>query len=63
MEKRADHDLLICIEQKVTSLQEGQHRQDRQFNNHLKHHFLYTLLAFSTALSAIGALVLALLHK
>lgn len=50
MESR-DHDILIRISVKQDILM-------TQFNNHIKHHRVYTLLAFSTSLSLIAALIL-----
>jgi len=53
-EQRTDHDLLICIEQKIKFLQ-------NQFENHLKHHFIITVLALSAALTGVGSVVTGIL--
>lgn len=45
-----DHDLLICIDAKLKGL-------STQFSNHLKHHFAVTLLALSSTLSLVVALL------
>ena len=42
-EQRTDHDILICIEEKIRELR-------NQFDNHLKHHFAITLVAISAGL-------------
>jgi len=47
----SDHDLLIKVNVKQDMLM-------NQFNNHLKHHRVYTLLAFSTSLGLIVSLIL-----
>jgi hypothetical protein len=46
-----DHDVLIKISVQMDEL-------SKQFTNHLAHHRIYTLLAFSTSLSLIVALIL-----
>lgn len=48
--KDDDHDLLIRIDTKLDLLQ-------KQFSNHLKHHFVYTLALFTSLLSVIGAVI------
>ncbi len=50
----SDHDLLIRIDTKLDGLNE-------QFTNHLKHHFMYTLMALGTAISAVIAVIIALI--
>ena len=45
-----DHDRLVEMNTKLDLLM-------GQFTNHLKHHFLYTLTAFSVTLTAIAALI------
>jgi hypothetical protein len=49
----SDHDDLIEIKTKLDIL-------IKHFDNHLAHHFRYSLLAWATALSAIAALVVTL---
>lgn len=58
---RSDHDLLICIEQKIKTLQEGQLRQDKQFENHLHHHWAVTVEALAAALVGFASLIVGLL--
>ncbi len=53
MDNRSDRDLLICLEVKLKELQKA-------FENHLVHHFRYTLLAWSLALGAIITMAIAL---
>lgn len=54
--ERSDHDLLICIDAKLRELK-------NQFDNHLSHHFKATILAWTTAISAIGALLILLFKQ
>ena len=54
MENRTDHDILICIEEKVKELK-------FQFTNHLKHHNFYTLALLTITGGAIGSLIIALI--
>lgn len=35
----------------------------KELDNHLSHHFRYTIIAFATALSAIATLIITLLVK
>ena len=49
-----DHDLLIRIDTKLDEL-------SKQFTNHLRHHFLFSLTALSMAGAAIVALIVALI--
>ena len=48
-----DHDMLIRIEAKQDAML-------KQFQNHLKHHFLFSLTALSMAGAAIVALIVVL---
>ena len=45
-----DHDLLVRVDTKLDSL-------TTQFSNHLRHHFAVTLLALSSTLSLVVALL------
>jgi len=47
----SDHDLLTEINIKLEELKE-------QFSNHLKHHFLFTLAAWTITLTALVGLIL-----
>ena len=49
-----DHDILIRVDTKLDGLA-------TQFSNHLKHHFLFGLAALTTAVTAVVALILALI--
>ncbi len=51
-----DHDLLQRVDEKLDDLAE-------QFKNHLKHHFLVTLLALGSAFTTISALIVFILTK
>ena len=51
-----DHDLIVRIDAKLDELK-------TQFDNHLSHHFKATILAWTTAISAIGALLIILLRQ
>jgi len=53
-DKRTDHDLLICIEEKIKELK-------YQFDNHLKHHNIYAIALLTITGGAIGSLVIALI--
>lgn len=59
--KISDHDLLIRIDERTEDLHKEMKDIRKDFNNHLQHHFYQNLTAWSAALAAIGALVLALL--
>jgi len=50
----SDHDILIELKVILEELK-------RDFDNHLQHHFRYTLLAWSVALGAIITLAIALI--
>lgn len=54
MESRTDHDILICIEEKIKELR-------HQFENHLKHHWTITLVCLSAGLVGIFNFGIALL--
>lgn len=54
MKEQSDHDLLIRIDERTEIL-------ERHFDNHLKHHFRYNLLAWSVALGAIVTLTVVLI--
>jgi len=54
MSEQTDHDLLICIDAKLKVLKE-------QFENHLNHHFRYSLMAWGIALGAIVTLAIGLI--
>lgn len=54
MEQRTDHDILICIEEKIKELK-------HQFNNHLKHHNIYAIALLTITGGAIGSLIIALI--
>lgn len=51
--ERTDHDILICIEEKIKELR-------LQFDNHLKHHNMYTIALLTITGGAIGSLIIAL---
>lgn len=51
---RTDHDILICIEEKIRELKS-------QFSNHLKHHSVYTIALLTITGGAIGSLIIALI--
>jgi len=51
---RSDHDLLICIEQKVKELQ-------GQFTNHLRHHWAITVAALTAAFAGSSSLIVGLI--
>jgi hypothetical protein len=53
MENRNDHDLLVCIEEKLKELKV-------QFGNHLKHHFAITLVAISAGFIGLVNLTIAM---
>ena len=53
-ELRSDHDILICIEEKIRELR-------HQFDNHLRHHNTYTLALLTITGGALGSLVIALI--
>lgn len=46
-----DHDILIMLNTKLDGL-------EKQFSNHLRHHFLFTLAAWTIALGAIVGLII-----
>lgn len=50
-EEQSDHDLLIVMNTKLDIL-------EKQFSNHLKHHFLFTLSAWGVTLAALIGLIL-----
>jgi len=52
-EKRSDHDVLICLEVKLEEIK-------TDFENHLVHHFRYSIMAWGVALGAIVTLAIAL---
>ena len=56
MDNRNDHDILICLEVKLKELK-------NDFENHLVHHFRYSIMAWGIALTAIVTLAIALLTK
>jgi len=51
-----NREYLICIDVKLEELKE-------QFTNHLRHHFIVTLGACGSALSAIGTLAFYILTQ
>ena len=51
-----DHDLLIEIHAEQKSLKE-------QFSNHLKHHFMVTLISLGATLSLIATLIVFIVTK
>jgi len=53
MDERNDHDVLICIEVKLKDLKTN-------FDNHLQHHFRYTIMAWTATIGLVVALILAL---
>lgn len=53
MDDRNDHDILICLEVKLKELK-------IDFENHLIHHFRYSIMAWGVALGAIVTLAIAL---
>lgn len=50
-----DHDLLIRIDERTEDL-------EKQFSNHLQHHFRYSILAWTVTLGALVTMVIALLR-
>ena len=52
--QRSDHDLLVEVNTILKELK-------KDFDNHLIHHFRYSLLAWGVALSAIITLAIALI--
>ena len=52
-EQRTDHDILICIEEKIRELK-------HQFDNHLRHHNIYAIALLTITGGAIGSLLIAL---
>jgi len=52
--ERTDHDLLICIEEKIKELK-------KQFDNHLRHHNTYAIALLTITGGAIGSLIIALI--
>ena len=54
MEQRTDHDILVCIEEKIKELR-------HQFDNHLKHHNTYSLALLTITGGAVGSLIIALI--
>ncbi len=52
-QKRSDHDILICIEERLSELK-------IQFSNHLKHHNTYAIALLTITGGAIGGLIIAL---
>ena len=54
MDDRSDRDLLICLEVKLKELQ-------KDFENHLIHHFRYSIMAWGVALGAIVTMAIALI--
>lgn len=54
MDDRNDHDILIHLEIILKELKVD-------FDNHLKHHFRYSVMAWGIALGAIVTLVIALI--
>ena len=53
-EQRTDHDILICIEEKIRELR-------HQFDNHLHHHWAVTLVAISAGLIGMVNITIALM--
>ena len=51
-----DRELIIRIDERLADLQ-------RDFDNHLKSHFYYSLAAWTTAIGAIASLLCFLLTK
>ena len=54
MKEQSDHDLLIKVDTKLDGLID-------QFDNHLVHHFRYSLMAWAIALGAIVTLAIGLI--
>lgn len=54
MDDRNDHDILISVEVKQDVL-------IKNFENHLSHHFRYTILAWTLTLGALITLAIALI--
>lgn len=52
--ERTDHDILICIEEKLKDLKQ-------QFDNHLRHHHIYTIALLTITGGSIGSLIIALI--
>jgi len=50
MDNRSDHDLLVCIEVKLKGL-------EKQFNNHIVHHWAVTIPVLVIALGLLIALL------
>ena len=50
MQTQSDHDLLVRIDERSKAM-------NKNFENHLTHHARYTYLAISTALTALGSLI------
>ena len=50
-----DHDLLIRIDERMEDM-------EKQFANHLQHHFKYSILAWTVTLGALVTMVIALLR-
>lgn len=53
-EQRTDHNILICIEEKIRELK-------HQFDNHLRHHFAVTLIALSAGFVGMVNLSIAMI--
>lgn len=51
MENPTDHDLLIRIDERTFEFQ-------KQMDNHLRHHFRYSIMAWGVTLSAIVGLII-----
>lgn len=55
----SDHDLLIILVTKVAAFEKQVSNQmevlEKQFSNHLRHHFVYTLALVTAILSVAGA--------
>lgn len=45
----SDHDILLQLTTKMDNLRQS-------FDNHLAHHFTYTILMFSTVIGALGTI-------
>ena len=56
-DSRSDHDLLICIEQKVKNIIVNQRTQDDRFNDHVKYHRQLTIAACAAVFTGITSLI------
>ena len=56
VDNKSDHDLLTELNVKVDRIESG-------FSNHLKHHWIITMVLLTSLLGLIGSLILALLSK